>query len=623
MGAGSAPASAANKPKAKGRLWLCAHLTSEAASQVKRGKLGYCLGVLSVLFIVVVAAVVQTLLSKAPLVFTREAEAAEGQLDVRLLPAYSTSRRALNYTLMHELALAADGGGDKYSYSSPRLKLYGRGMRLSACMDVPAGFDLAADNAWMYTTAYYPYESAASGVRCDGPDADRFVTVTLSDTTRERRMGQGRAYPFEKLPPGHAVLRSDNAESLGVSVGDIVLVRVYSQVLVRHLFAPPAAGLQAGQEPPGWPELATTHSTIMLPVKIAGVVPSWDGKFNEDASDTLVVEYDTFVQYAAPRLHPRVRADATDPTVEGSLRASTDGDAYHYASEVGFNFPPDVRLDQYTDGSYDVVQANVISFSTVLLYALAFTDVGVEMPMLVDLEEKRFVTLYLSLLLSILLVVLSALSTLLVYSLLMINVQARTFELAVRRTLGASRRVVGAMLFVQAMSFAIPAWVVGLVLARVLSIAVLNAFDKASGIPVTAELSGAAVLLATFMAFVTPSVASVGPIRSALSSSLRDALDVDRPKTSAVKFKIERAEDAGVNWSLVSFGGALALFGAMVYYGIPLALLTVNLTLFINIFLWILIAMLFGMVLLAINIELSLAVRGAVSLLRVALGAVV
>ena len=56
-------------------------------------------------------------------------------------------------------------------------------------------------------------------------------------------------------------------------------------------------------------------------------------------------------------------------------------------------------------------------------------------------------------------------------------------------------------------------------------------------------------------------------------------------------------------------GVGLALFGFAIYYLIPLALLSLNLELFINVFFWILMSALIGMVMLAMNVEILVEVR--------------
>ena len=76
------------------------------------------------------------------------------------------------------------------------------------------------------------------------------------------------------------------------------------------------------------------------------------------------------------------------------------------------------------------------------------------------------------------------------------------------------------------------------------------------------------------------------------------------PLSVQVKYTIERAENAGVSWSVVAIGTTLSVFGFAIYYLIPLSLLSFNLTLFFNIFFAILVGLLFGLVVLALNAEL-------------------
>lgn len=126
--------------------------------------------------------------------------------------------------------------------------------------------------------------------------------------------------------------------------------------------------------------------------------------------------------------------------------------------------------------------------------------------------------------------------------------QKRTFELAVRRLVGYSRRVLVGMLSFQSFMYSFPAWVIGLIFARILTGIVMRQFTSLSGLPASSNLTREAIAWATALAFAVSIIASIGPIYSAMSSSLRDALDFDRPKSTAVKYEIERAEDSRISW---------------------------------------------------------------------------
>jgi hypothetical protein len=61
------------------------------------------------------------------------------------------------------------------------------------------------------------------------------------------------------------------------------------------------------------------------------------------------------------------------------------------------------------------------------------TDVTVDVPILKGMQSIQFFSLYLGLIMSIILTILFLLSCMLIYSLLMISIETRTFELGVHR----------------------------------------------------------------------------------------------------------------------------------------------------------------------------------------------
>lgn len=189
----------------------------------------------------------------------------------------------------------------------------------------------------------------------------------------------------------------------------------------------------------------------------------------------------------------------------------------------------------------------------------------------------------LSQVLDVLLIILFALSTILIYSLLLGNAESRTFELAVRRMLGSRRTAIVLLLMTQAGAYGLPSWICGLVMGQLLVAGLLAFFSAASSIPIPLLLSPAAIGAATVLALAIPAVSAIGPIRSALRATIRDALDSDRPKATAVKFELVRADDGRISVPTVIVGGVGAALGFALYYLLPLALLTLNLSLFFNV----------------------------------------
>ena len=104
------------------------------------------------------------------------------------------------------------------------------------------------------------------------------------------------------------------------------------------------------------------------------------------------------------------------------------------------------------------------------------------------------------------------------------------------------------------------------------------------------------------LGILIPLFSSIFPIRNALGQTLSIALDVNRSKSTAVKITID-IEGKGFPWGRFSFAILASLFGISIYYFLPLSLLSFNFALLINIFFWILIGMLVGMILLSLNVQ--------------------
>jgi hypothetical protein len=139
--------------------------------------------------------------------------------------------------------------------------------------------------------------------------------------------------------------------------------------------------------------------------------------------------------------------------------------SYDAISEVLVNLPTTRRNAILLQDDYVAIQEGMVEYSGRVLSAIGANWLRVENPILQYLRSQRFTTLYLGMVMDILIAILLGLSSVLIYSLMMINVQGRQFELAVRRMLGATKIQVIALLGVQSMSFAIPSVVVSWVFA--------------------------------------------------------------------------------------------------------------------------------------------------------------
>jgi ABC-type lipoprotein release transport system permease subunit len=277
--------------------------------------------------------------------------------------------------------------------------------------------------------------------------------------------------------------------------------------------------------------------------------------------------------------------------------------------------PAGTRAAAYADGDVDSLQARLTGAAGRLVYVAGLSSLEVTLPLLDLVVQQRFVALYLSLVLNICLVVLFALAAMVIYSILTVSVAQRRFEIGVRRILGAGKPSLVALLTIQALLYALPGWALGLGFAALLSGAVnsqLSALgDEGNGAAggATEVLSGSAVLSATILALAVPLVAALGPIRTALATSIREGLDAasGRGKAGAssggTEHVIERAGTGRPSGPLLALGLLAFLAGFALYYLLPLALLSLDLGLFLALFLCVFVGMLGGAAMLALNVQ--------------------
>ena len=114
--------------------------------------------------------------------------------------------------------------------------------------------------------------------------------------------------------------------------------------------------------------------------------------------------------------------------------------------------------------------------------------------------------------------------------------------------------------------------------------------------------TGNAVFWAFWIGILIPLVSSIVPIRRGLSANLTETLDVTRSKTKGTI--ITTFNNKAINIAPYLFKGSLAVAnGVIVYYLLPVALLELNIALILTVFFTLLLGMLKGLVLLAVNLQ--------------------
>ena len=129
----------------------------------------------------------------------------------------------------------------------------------------------------------------------------------------------------------------------------------------------------------------------------------------------------------------------------------------------------------------------------------------------------------------IMLIMFVMISVLLIYSLLMITIETKTFETGVMRMVGLSGKGFVAMIFTQALMFVLPSIILAMISVVPSLWFIYDKIEKTKLTWSVALLPGwGAVCQGLAIGLLIPTLSAIIPISRALSKSLPDALNVSR-----------------------------------------------------------------------------------------------
>ena len=169
---------------------------------------------------------------------------------------------------------------------------------------------------------------------------------------------------------------------------------------------------------------------------------------------------------------------------------------------------------------------------------------------------------------------LAILSTMLIYSLMLQDVNSKTYEFGMLRALGFRLINLVEVVSIKSLSFSIPGFFLGIVIASlfnvllrmVLYISALNHLDY--------NLTTFSIVLGVCFGFFMPLIANFLPVKASMSTNLRSALDLTRNKDSEnIGVKIEKLEEVGISANQIGVAFILIFVGTLTYYGVPLSFL--------------------------------------------------
>ena len=174
-------------------------------------------------------------------------------------------------------------------------------------------------------------------------------------------------------------------------------------------------------------------------------------------------------------------------------------------------------------------------------------------------------------------VFLSILATMLIYSLMLQDVNSKTYEYGMLRALGFKKLYLVEVISLKSISFSIPGLCLGIIIAVSLNIFLREIIFREALNYLDYELTTTSIVLGISFGLIVPLIANYLPIKESLGANLRNSLDLSRSSAEkGIGIKIQRLEDVGINMNQLGLGVLLVVIGTLTYFGVPLSFLNEN-----------------------------------------------
>ena len=254
--------------------------------------------------------------------------------------------------------------------------------------------------------------------------------------------------------------------------------------------------------------------------------------------------------------------------------------------------------------SPEAAASTFVSINNDIFNAMGYRFAAVpQNPVQLALEGVLFVKLFLDQIFGSVMAVLIVLGAMLIYALLLGNVSDKTYEYGMLRALGFERNSLIGLLLISSAFFTIPGIGLGLIGAWFLWVPLSLLFQLLTSAPPDYSLDWSSIVLAVVVGVVMPIVANIGPIKRALSRTLRDSLDVYHNVQDETNVKIIKLKDIGFRPLSFFVSVVVILIGFLVYYLIPYAFTYNNFPLFLGILQVMLLSMVLGLCLIATTLQ--------------------
>ena len=192
-------------------------------------------------------------------------------------------------------------------------------------------------------------------------------------------------------------------------------------------------------------------------------------------------------------------------------------------------------------------------------------------------------------------ILLLMLSVLLIYSLMLSNVEEKTFEFGMLRALGFNQTHVMLLLLIQALIYAFLGMFLAFMFGFILNCIICYIIYDFSLLADSYMVPDSAMILGFSIGLIMPIISNILPIARALSKTLRDSLDLFHREINVFKVRVMKLEKLGISLYQSLNACILIVMGFSAYYLAPRAFIMRDIQLFLAIMNMILIIFLVGL----------------------------
>ena len=442
-----------------------------------------------------------------------------------------------------------------------------------------------------------PFDTSTIRTYINGFTSSKQMYLMLIDTEKESEIELGRSYPYDKLSEGECLVHKNllNNEQKEFSM-QIPLNNFLADTLLFYYYENKNITNQTLENLEDI--LRSGNFTLEVNCKIKDTINNTYGKESADDDNIVIMEQEFFYKHISNYLPDNIEQNFSDfkNILKNEIKAQ------EYGNVLIINFPKN-RLNFYTEADYDYLLDKAVKYMNKVVKKMGTLQYyQVNMPLIKTMNRYKYGTTLLNLVLNVILLGIFGLSLILIHSLLLITTETNAFEFGVLRLVGNSKKNIILIIIFQCICFSIPAFVVALgfsfAILKIINDVIKDELNTDLNIGITAD----SFFLAFFLNFLAPIVAAIFPIRNILKKNIATSINTMLNKTQGVKIEVISLQRKELT-SLIIFGLITFIYGASIYYFLPLSLISMNFGMIGAIFLWILFGILLGFVLLSQNVE--------------------